>query len=141
MNYLLLITLGAGIFANNNPVSNNSVLLADSDNQIGTIYCASGSHSSGIGQWIGPNGATVMRSGSFLTVVRGGGHFPSYVGLQLRTNQSLSMFDEGIYTCIIPDENGDQQALHVGIYRHGFYSMLVTIITILNQTMWDEMAV
>ena len=65
-----------------------------------------------------------MRSGSFLTVVRGGGNFPSYVGLQLRANQSLTMFDEGVYTCIIPDENGDEQALHVGIYRHGYYGML-----------------
>ena len=33
---------------------------------------------------------------------------------------SFSLSDEGIYTCIIADENGTQRTLYVGIYRYGF---------------------
>lgn len=114
--------VGVGLFANDNPAPNNSVLLADQNNQIQTIYCSSGSRRSGIGQWLAPNGAAIAQSGSSLSVVHGGGNLPAYVGLQLRTNQSLSALDEGTYTCIIPDESGVQRTLRVGIYRNGFYS-------------------
>lgn len=111
---------GIGLFANDNPVSNNSVLLADRNNQIGTIYCSSGSRASGIGQWLAPNGAVIAQNGGPLSVVNGGGNFPAYVGLQLRLNQSLSQSNEGVYTCNIPDEDGVQRTLYVGIYRYGF---------------------
>ncbi len=127
MTYVSL-HIGVGIFANNNPVSNNSVLLADRNNQIGTVYCSSGSQQSTIGQWLAPNGAVIPQSGGSLSVVRGGGNFPAYIGLQLQANQSLSVLDEGTYTCIIPDENGLQRALHVGLYRYGFYGNHFTLI-------------
>ncbi len=110
--------------ANDNPASTNSVLAADRNNQIGTIYCSSGSRSRGIGQWLAPNGAAITQSGSMLSVVYGGGgSLPAYVGLQLRANQSLSSLDEGLYTCTIPDENGIQRTLHAGIYRYGYNGM------------------
>ena len=54
-------------------------------------------------------------------MVRGGGNYPSYVGLQLRAGWSLSTSNEGVYTCLIPDENGIQQTLHIGIYHYGYY--------------------
>ena len=109
------------MFANDNPVSNNSAVLADSNNQIGTIYCSSGSHTSGIGKWLAPNGMEITESSnSSLTVVRGGGNIPSYVGLQLQIDHTLLSIDEGVYTCIISDEKGVLQTLFVGIYRHGF---------------------
>jgi hypothetical protein len=121
----IIFTSGVGIFANDNPASNNSVLLADRNNQIGTVYCSSGSRSGSIGQWLAPNGATIAGRGTSLSVVRGGGNYPAYVGLQLRANQSLSPSDEGVYTCRIPDENGVQKTLHVGIYRYGYYGALL----------------
>ena len=97
-------------------------MLADASNQIGTIYCSSGSQTSGIGRWYAPNGAEITQnSGSSFTVVRGGGNFPSFVGLQLKTGRSFSVFGEGVYTCVIPDETGIQQTLHVGLYRRGYY--------------------
>ena len=86
MTYVSL-HIGVGIFANNNPVSNNSVLLADRNNQIGTVYCSSGSQQNTIGQWLAPNGAVIPQSGGSLSVVRGGGNFPAYIGLQLQANQ------------------------------------------------------
>lgn len=110
------------MFANDNPASNVSTVLADRNNQIGTIYCSSGSQTSGIGQWFAPNGVAITQNGGgSFTVVRGGGNFPSYIGLQLKTGRLFSVFDEGVYTCIIPDENGVLQTMHVGLYRYGYY--------------------
>ena len=119
-----MFLLGVGIFANDNPASNVSTVIADTNNQIGTLYCSSGSQTNGIGQWFAPNGVEITQnSGGSFTMVRGGGNFPSYVGLELKAGRSLSMFDEGVYTCVIPDESGIQQTLHVGLYRHGYYGM------------------
>ena len=113
--------LGVGLFANDNPASNISTVLADGNNQIGTIYCSSGSQANGIGQWFAPNGDEITQSiGSSLTVVQGGGNFPSYIGLQLKTGRSFSRLEEGVYTCVIPDENGVQQISHVGLYSQGY---------------------
>lgn len=110
------------MFANDDPVSNVSSVLADRNNQVGTIYCSSGSQTSGIGQWFAPNGVAITQNGGgSFTVVHGGGNFPSYIGLQLKTSRLFSAFDEGVYTCIIPDENGVQQTLHAGLYRYGYY--------------------
>ena len=109
------------MFANDNPASNVSTVLADRNNQIGTIYCSSGYQANNIGRWFAPSGAEIARnSGGSFTVVQGGGNFPSYIGLQLNEGQSFSALDEGVYTCIIPDENNVQQTLHVGLYRNGY---------------------
>ena len=116
-----MFSLGVGLFANNNPVLNNTAILADKNNQIGVIYCNSGSKLAGIGQWFSPSGAEITQnSGGTFTVVRGGGNIPSYIGLQLRAGRSFSTSDEGIYTCLIPDENDVEQALQIGIYHDGY---------------------
>ena len=114
-------TTGVGIFANNNPVLNNTAILADNNNQTGVIYCNSGSKDVGVGQWFSPSGAEIAQNndGTF-TVVRGGGSIPSFIGLQLRAGRSFSASDEGIYTCIIPDENGIEQVLQIGLYLNGY---------------------
>ena len=36
----------------------------------------------------------------------------AYLGLPL---EDLS--DEGVYSCVVPDENGKEQSLYVGIYN------------------------
>ena len=61
-----------------------------------------------------------------LTVVYGGGNFPGYAGLQLNSGNSLTASEEGVYTCIILDEDGMQQTLYVGVYRNGFSSKSAT---------------
>ena len=116
---------GVGIFANDNPVFNNSATLADSSNQIGTIYCTSGSNDSSNGQWFSPDGTEITASSAVsLSVVHGGGTFPSYAGLQLNSGYSITTSEEGVYTCVILDENGIEQTVYVGLYRYGFQSML-----------------
>ena len=112
---------GVGMFVNDNLAPNNSAVLADGSNNIGTIYCVSGSRISGIGQWFAPNGAEISEtSNSSMTVVRSNGNIPAYAGLQLKPGRSVTANDEGVYTCAIPDERGLRQILFVGLYRDQF---------------------
>ena len=113
-----------GIFANENAAPNNSAIISNRNNQIGTIYCNSGSHASNIGKWFDPYGSEITQtSGGSLTTVHGGGDFPAYVGLQLKPGAVITENDEGVYTCIIPDENNIDHTLYVGVYRFGFTGM------------------
>ena len=43
----------------------------------------------------------------------------SYSTLQLTHGSSLSSSDQGVYSCIVPDENGEEQTLHIGVYSYG----------------------
>ena len=119
--FLLYYCTGVGLFANDNPVGNNSAIIANSNNDIGTLYCSSGARSSSIGQWFAPDGSEISTSGtgSFIAV-HGVGNLPSYVSLQLIAGRNLAASDEGVYTCIIPDENSVQQILYYGLYQNGF---------------------
>ena len=117
----MFFIIGVGIFANNKPVLNNTAVLADNNNQTGVIYCNSGSKVANIGQWFSPSGVEITQnSGGTFTIVRGGGIIPSFIGLQLKAGRSLSTSDEGIYTCLIPNENGVQQVLQIGLYLNGY---------------------
>ena len=42
------------------------------------------------------------------------------------------MRDEGIYTCVIPDENGDLQYLYAGLYLRGFNCNQIMVLHIVN---------
>ena len=116
---ILTLSVGVGIFANNNPAANNSVLLADRNNHIGTIYCSTGSHMNNVGQWFSPDGSLIETNNDRFSVVHGGGYFPAYAGLQLKSGRRVTEFDEGIYTCVIPDKNDVEQRLLIGIFRYG----------------------
>ncbi|CAI8006266.1 hypothetical protein GBAR_LOCUS4623, partial [Geodia barretti] len=48
--------------------------------------------------------------------------FHSYTTLVLRDGAQFNSGAEGVYSCIIPDENGVEQVLHFGLYDYGFTS-------------------
>lgn len=118
-------SLGVGIFANDNPVTNNTALLASDSNQIGTIYCTSGLRNSSAGIWYSPNGTVITPdSGGTFTLAYGRGNFPSYAALQLNSGETLTRENEGVYTCVIPDEKAEEKVLHVGLYHSDFIGEL-----------------
>ena len=52
--------------------------------------------------------------------------YPSYNTFQLQ-NPSLQPFTytyDGIYSCIVPDDQGIMQTLHIGIYSHEYSGVL-----------------
>ena len=120
---------GVGLFGTSEPISNNSAFIADSENQIGVIYCHSASRESDIGQWISPAGNDIT---STLTDSFEVAHFsetlPSYTTLQLIQASSLGTVHQGIYSCVIPDETGVEQTLHIGLYPNTYTGMLCILV-------------
>ena len=92
------------------------------DNIIDALWCQSANTGSNIGLWYYPNGTQVLlHSGPFDS-----GPSPifskRFTGqIALARNLGLSGY-EGLYTCIIPDENGGNQILVVGAYGNYFYN-------------------
>ena len=80
-----------------------------------------GASSINTARWLAPDGTEIANNTGSLVIVSGGGSPYSYIGLQLKGGYSLTAAEEGVYTCIIPDENEVEQILYVGIYRLGPY--------------------
>ena len=119
---LHISSAGAGLWGTSQPISNNSALIADSAGQIGTIYCHSASKQPHIGRWTSPagNDITFTSTDAFDVGLHSGSFIYSYTTLTLSNGFSLSSVNQGVYSCQIPDENGIQNILQIGIYPHGY---------------------
>ena len=108
------------------PVSNNTALFADSAGQIGTIFCHSASQQPNIGRWISQAGNDItFTSLDAFQVDFQSGSFPSYTTLQLHQGSALTeSADQGVYSCLIPDENGTERTLHIGLYPSNYSGKL-----------------
>ena len=99
------------------------VLDVTGDGIYDALWCQSANNGSDIGVWYYPNGTQVpLHSGSLIS-----GPSPifskKFTGqIALGRNYGLSGY-EGLYTCIIPDENGVNQTLVVGIYTNHVYNI------------------
>ena len=112
---------GAGLWGTTQPLSNNSALVADTLGAIASLDCHSASTQTNIGQWVSPSGSDITSvANDDFDVVFMNGDFLSYSRLQLVPGASFSSANEGVYSCFIPDENGIQQNVHVGIYSNGY---------------------
>ena len=77
----------------------------------------------GIGQWISPGGVDLTNATNDpFDINIGGGQDPASLLIQQRNGHVLTRSFEGVYTCIMPDEDGLQTFLRVGIYQNGFNS-------------------
>ena len=90
------------------------------------LWCQSANIGSNIGLWYYPNGSQVpLFDGNFGS--NNGAPKPifskRFTGqIVLARSRGLSGY-EGLYTCIIPDENGVNQTLVVGAYRNYAYNI------------------
>lgn len=107
-------------------LQNNSVVRASTTGRVGQLQCISGSQLANVGRWISPNGNNLseLMNDSFITTI-GGSSDPGYIAIELQSGLSLTAAEEGVYSCVIPDQDGIQQYLHVGIYLSGFSGMYV----------------
>ena len=81
-----------------------------------TLLCQSANNSINIGKWYYPNGTEVpLFDGNFIDLSAPGPVFT------LARNDGLSGY-EGLYKCIISDENGVNQTLVVGAYTDTGYN-------------------
>ena len=81
------------------------------------LWCQSANNGSNIGLWYYPNGTQVPLFNSQSPI------FSKRLTGKIALARKLSILGyEGLYTCIIPDENGVNQTLVVGAYTNYAYS-------------------
>ena len=123
--------IGAGIYASSahEALMNNSLIKADSSQHF-EFRCMSGSKQGGVGHFIGRNGRDITyQFGRPFYVSIGGVHNPGLI--HVRSYRTLSMSYQGVYTCRIPDENGNLVDINVGLYRYEFNSeSLITVLQV-----------
>ena len=126
---------GAGIFVVTGDGSvptgvlpNNSIVIARNSGTRISFQCRSGSTITGVGQLVCLDGNTFNvgdDAGVFSVAQLGGGSGqPGSVLFRNHANNepALTTTDEGVYSCRIPDETGNEVDVNIGVYHNGFNS-------------------
>ena len=116
-------------YHSNTAVTNNSLIVSGSSSCRGcrvNVYCYSNTTSSNVGYVIFPNGGRVYsdrdyRDMSVYRVNPSGIHFYNY--------RSYTIDYYGIYTCELPDTEGNTLEISVGIYSSIPSMIIVSYIT------------
>ena len=85
------------------------------------LECVSNSSQPRVGTIITPSGL-VMSPDNNTTIWRLNNPFNRHGVLRFRTLRNLTNNDMGVYTCNIPDDNGNSISLNVGLYPRNFRS-------------------
>ena len=125
--------IGAGLYADMrtsssifvpHPIANNGLIVSGSDGL--RLYCVSNSSQPRMGTITLLNGVTLNTAASNgIWNVAYPGNRPGFLRLQTRTQPTtmlLTISTQGIYTCTIPDDEGNDIILNVGLYPNGFNS-------------------
>ena len=107
-----MIPIGAGIYDyyRSRALPNNAIILGNA-----YFTCLSGSNESNVGQFIGRDNTPMTTDNS------------NYYGFDIWTGESDSLtlfghilygFNQGIYTCRIPDESGKIVDVNVGLFSY-----------------------
>ncbi len=117
------IGIGVYLHYHHKVLPENAVVIATSNQQIPDITCLSGSTTDRVGQLIGVQGQNIThRHGDPFSVVLGSG--------MVRVQHSRSSFtDEGVYSCRLPDESGNNTDVNFGLYLEQFNGECVSTAT------------
>ena len=96
----------------------------DPNNTNDALWCQSANSSTNIGVWYYPNGTEVpLFDGDFTDASAPSPVFSKRFSGQIALARRAGLEGyEGLYKCIIPDENGVNQTLVVGAYRDSTYN-------------------
>ena len=114
------LRIGVGLYHSQlGLLANNSVIHA-SGGVLGSVSCISGRSAPGVGQWISPDGQDYTQPGAETNPFRvlvGGATNPGILNVTLGPPGRFPSGQwEGVYSCIIPDENQTPQVLYMGIH-------------------------
>ena len=86
------------------------------------FFCRSDSMEENVGELIGLDGRTAVTTNSYFNIDN-----PQPGGLQVNNTVNhdipLPASEQGVYTCRIPLESGEQREINIGLYPNGFNSM------------------
>ena len=96
----------------------------DPNNINDALWCQSANNITNIGVWYYPNGNEVpLFDGDFIDASAPSPVFSKRFSGQIALARRGGLAGyEGLYKCIIPDENGVNQTLVVGVYNSGEYN-------------------
>ena len=104
-------------------LNNNTFVTTDESGMMDDIHCTSGSETENTGRWIAPNGEDLTNSTiNPFDIIVGGAHDPGSIVVRQASGHIVTRSFQGIHTCIIPDEDGVETYIYVGIFQHGFDS-------------------
>lgn len=91
-----------------------------SANLTNKLWCQSSANQA-VGTWFFPNGNVIQNDTNSLSlrVIEEEGQ----IGLFLEETMEFSQTDQGLYVCIIPDEEDINQTLAVGIFDTNFFNL------------------
>lgn len=116
----VIFTAGVSLYhSSKGLLANNSVVMANNGFLHGSFFCTSGREQAGIGRWVAPNGDDYTLSGTHpFEVSLGGENNPGVVEISVSgpDNRFPAGQWDGVYSCVIPDETGTEQIIHLGIY-------------------------
>ena len=102
------------------PIANNGLIVSASDGF--RLFCVSNSSQSGVGTITTRNGGTLTVNGTNTDgpwLLASPANRPGVLRLQTASTLVI-VSDQGIYTCTIPDSNGNTFVFNVGLYPNGF---------------------
>ena len=118
-------------------ISNNSVILSDSTGRIPRLQCITGAAIPNSGHWISPSGLNLNNvTDDPFSVIIGDWMDPGYIEMKLEHNKVIGITDTGIYTCLVPNEDGDNATFYVGLYHNSYPSKLGIPLINQNLCLW-----
>ena len=130
----VIIYVGAGLYVDKrmddsdfdpHPIANNSLIRSGSDGL--RLYCVSNSSLSGVGTITTNSGSELDTGPTGIWYVVHPSKISGVVRLQNRIVSNMPMLitpsDQGIYTCNVTDDNGNDFIFNVGLYPSDFNGM------------------
>lgn len=118
------------MFDDDNPgiIPNNSIILTNNFGQIPRLQCISATELPDAGQWLAPSAQDITGlANDPFDIIVGDQNDPGYLDISLHSGQILTIRDQGVYTCRIPDETGMNASVFVGIYLPALISNESTV--------------
>ncbi len=116
---------GVGLWGSSEPLPTNTAFTANSSGQIGSITCHSAAEGTPLSQWVGPSGTDITFDlTDAFAIDFHTGPYPSFSSFELNDGESFGSDDQGVYSCVVANENGLEHMLNIGIYPNGYSSKM-----------------
>ena len=104
-------------------VPNNSIITVPLNGRIQPLKCLTGSNNTMLGRVYQPNGLDITSLPNDIFEVDNS--MPGVIKVELKFGYSILSNHQGVYTCVIPDENETLQYIYFALYRNSYDSKLV----------------